>query len=289
MNFEIVTDSSANLTNELIDRYGLHILSLRFLVGDREYYSYVKGEENDLKKFYAMMRSKENVKTSHISPALCTELFEGLLREGKDVLFLGFSSALSGTYETAERAMNELREKYPERKMYCVDTLSASLGQGLLVTYAAKKREEGLSIDETYRWVMDNRLHLCHWFTVDDLFFLKRGGCVNAATAILGSMLGIKPVLHMDDEGRLIHVTKARGRRASLDMLVRKMEELAIEPEKQTIYISHGDCVEDAEYVAGLIRDKWGNRDILIHYVDPVIGAHSGPGTVALFFMGVHR
>ncbi len=289
MNFEIVTDSSANLTNELIDRYGLHILSLRFLVGDREYYSYVKGEENDLKKFYAMMRSKENVKTSHISPALCTELFEGLLREGKDVLFLGFSSALSGTYETAERAMNELREKYPERKMYCVDTLSASLGQGLLVTYAAKKREEGLSIDETYRWVMDNRLHLCHWFTVDDLFFLKRGGRVNAATAILGSMLGIKPVLHMDDEGRLIHVTKARGRRASLDMLVRKMEELAIEPEKQTIYISHGDCVEDAEYVAGLIRDKWGNRDILIHYVDPVIGAHSGPGTVALFFMGVHR
>ena len=235
------------------------------------------------------MRSKENVKTSHISPALCTELFEGLLREGKDVLFLGFSSALSGTYETAERAMNELREKYPERKMYCVDTLSASLGQGLLVTYAAKKREEGLSIDETYRWVMDNRLHLCHWFTVDDLFFLKRGGRVNAATAILGSMLGIKPVLHMDDEGRLIHVTKARGRRASLDMLVRKMEELAIEPEKQTIYISHGDCVEDAEYVAGLIRDKWGNRDILIHYVDPVIGAHSGPGTVALFFMGVHR
>ena len=289
MNFEIVTDSSANLTNELIDRYGLHILSLRFLVGDREYYSYVKGEENDLKKFYAMMRSKENVKTSHISPALCTELFEGLLREGKDVLFLGFSSALSGTYETAERAMNELREKYPERKMYCVDTLSASLGQGLLVTYTAKKREEGLSIDETYRWVMDNRLHLCHWFTVDDLFFLKRGGRVNAATAILGSMLGIKPVLHMDDEGRLIHVTKARGRRASLDMLVRKMEELAIEPEKQTIYISHGDCVEDAEYVAGLIRDKWGNRDILIHYVDPVIGAHSGPGTVALFFMGVHR
>lgn len=289
MNFEIVTDSSANLTNELIDRYGLHILSLRFLVGDREYYSYVKGEENDLKKFYAMMRSKENVKTSHISPALCTELFEGLLREGKDVLFLGFSSALSGTYETAERAMNELREKYPERKMYCVDTLSASLGQGLLVTYAAKNREEGLSIDETYRWVMDNRLHLCHWFTVDDLFFLKRGGRVNAATAILGSMLGIKPVLHMDDEGRLIHVTKARGRRASLDMLVRKMEELAIEPEKQTIYISHGDCVEDAEYVAGLIRDKWGNRDILIHYVDPVIGAHSGPGTVALFFMGVHR
>ena len=173
--------------------------------------------------------------------------------------------------------------------MYCVDTLSASLGQGLLVTYAAKKREEGLSIDETYRWVMDNRLHLCHWFTVDDLFFLKRGGRVNAATAILGSMLGIKPVLHMDDEGRLIHVTKARGRRASLDMLVRKMEELAIEPEKQTIYLSHGDCVEDAEYVAGLIRDKWGNRDILIHYVDPVIGAHSGPGTVALFFMGVHR
>ena len=289
MSFEIVTDSSANLTNELIDRYNLHILSLRFLVGGREYYSYIKGEDNDLKKFYAMMRNKENVKTSHINPALCTELFEGILQDGKDLLFLGFSSALSGTYETAERSMNELREKYPERKMYCVDTLSASLGQGLLVTYVAKKREEGLSIDETYQWAMDNRLHLCHWFTVDDLFFLKRGGRVNAATAILGSMLGIKPVLHMDDEGRLINVTKVRGRRASLDMLVKKMEELAIEPEKQTVYISHGDCIEDAEYVAGLIREKWGNKEILIHYVDPVIGAHSGPGTVALFFMGIHR
>lgn len=289
MSFAIVTDSSANLPNELIDRYGLHILSLRFLVSDREYYSYIKGEDNDLQKFYSMMRNKEDVKTSHINPALCTELFEGLIKEGQDVLFLGFSSALSGTFETAQRSMNELREQYPERKLFCIDTKSASLGQGLLVTLVVKLKEKGADIEECAKYAEELVPQLCHWFTVDDLFFLKRGGRVNAATAILGSMLGIKPVLHMDDEGRLINVTKVRGRKASLDMLVKKMEELAVDPEKQTIYISHGDCIEDAQYVADEIKAKWGVEDILIHYVDPVIGAHSGPGTVALFFIGQHR
>jgi len=289
MSFEIVTDSSANLPNDIIDKYNLHILSLVFRVNDVEYASYIKGEENDLAKFYDMMRNKDLVTTSCMSPASCLEIFEPILSSGKDVLYIGFSSALSGTYQTAHNVLEELKEKYPERKIYDIDTLGASLGEGLLVTYAAKQREEGKSIEEVHSWLMDNILHLCHWFTVDDLFFLKRGGRVSASAAVVGTVLGIKPVLHMDNSGRLIPVTKVRGRRKSLDALFEKMELLAINSENQIVYISHGDCINDAEYLANKIKERFGIKDILIHYVDPVIGAHSGPGTVALFFLGKER
>ncbi len=289
MSFEIVTDSSANLPNDIINKYNLHILSLVFRVNDVEYESYRKGEENDLSQFYTMMRNKDHVTTSCMSPNTCLETFEPLLSSGKDVLYIGFSSALSGTYQTAHNVLEELKEKYPERKIYDIDTLGASLGEGLLVTYAAKQREEGKSIEEVHSWLVDNILHLCHWFTVDDLFFLKRGGRVSASAAVVGTMLGIKPVLHMDNSGRLIPVTKVRGRRKSLDALFEKMELLAINPESQIVYISHGDCIEDAEYLANKIKERFGIKDILIHYVDPVIGAHSGPGTVALFFLGTER
>lgn len=289
MSFEIVTDSSANLPNDIINKYNIHILSLVFRVNDVEYESYRKGEENDLSQFYTMMRNKDLVTTSCMSPNTCLETFEPLLSNDKDVLYIGFSSALSGTYQTAHNVLEELKEKYPERKIYDIDTLGASLGEGLLVTYAAKQRDEGKSIEEVHSWLIDNILHLCHWFTVDDLFFLKRGGRVSASAAVVGTMLGIKPVLHMDNSGRLIPVTKVRGRRKSLDALLEKMELLAINPEKQIIYISHGDCIEDAEYLANKIKERFGIKDILIHYVDPVIGAHSGPGTVALFFLGTER
>lgn len=289
MSFEIVTDSCSNLTNEIIEKYNLHIVSLMFRVGDKEYYSYIKGDDNDLQKFYTMMRNKENITTSCISVDDCTNTCEEILKEGKDLIFIGFSSALSATVQAADNAVNILKEKYPERKIYCVDTLAASLGEGLLVTYAAMMRDEGKSIDEVYQWLTDNRLKLCHWFTVDDLFFLKRGGRVNAAAAIFGSLLGIKPVMHVDDEGRLIPVSKVRGRQKSLDALVDNMRKTAIEPEKQIIYISHGDCIDDANYVANKIKEEFHVKDVVINYVDPVIGAHSGPGTVALFFVGTKR
>lgn len=289
MSFEIVTDSSCNLPNEVIDRYGLHIVSLVFMVEGRPYQSYVKGEENDLKRFYTMMRNKEHITTSCANEQACLEVMEPLVRGGHDVLFIGFSSALSGTYQEGARACEKLRERYPDRKVLCVDSLCASLGEGLLVTYACQHREKGESIEEVHRWLEQNKLHLCHWFTVDDLFFLKRGGRVSAATAVLGTMLGIKPVMHVDDQGRLINVAKARGRKASLDALVDRMEQSSIHPEEQVIYISHGDCMEDAQYVADQCRSRLHVRDVLIHYVDPVIGAHSGPGTVALFFYGEKR
>ena len=289
MGFTIVTDSSANLNNEIIDQYDIQILSLMYRVGDKEYNSYIKGEKNDLAPLYTIMRNKESVTTSSVSPGVCTSIFDMLLKQGQDVLYLGFSSALSATYQTASITLQQLAEEYPERKVYCVDTLAASLGQGLLVTYAAKQKESGKSIEEVYDWVMENRLHLCHWFTVDDLFFLQRGGRVSKSTAIFGTILDIKPVMHMDNEGRLIPVSKVRGRKKSLNALVDQMEKTAIHPESQMVYISHGDCLEDANYVKEQVRTRFGVEKFLIQYVEPVIGAHSGPGTVALFFLGSER
>ena len=289
MNFEIVTDSSANLPDELIEKYDIHILSLLYHIGDTEYVSYVKGKKTDLTEFYTRMRNKEVITTSCMSSGSCRTVFEKILKEGKDLLYIGFSSALSATYQTGCQALEELKKDYPNRKILSVDTLGASLGEGLLVSYAAKFREEGNSIDFVYEWLMENRLHLCHWFTVDDLFFLMRGGRVSTSSAIVGTVLSIKPVMHMDDGGHLVPVSKVRGRKNSLRALLEKMEETAICPENQIIYISHGDCLDDANYLADKIREKFGIKDILIRLVEPVIGAHCGPGTVALFFIGTER
>ena len=170
-----------------------------------------------------------------------------------------------------------------------MDTLCASLGQGLLVYLAAQKRREGASLEEVCAFAEQTKHNLCHWFTVDDLFFLKRGGRIGAATAVVGSMLQIKPVLHVDEAGHLVNVSKARGRRGSLDALCQRMQETAIDPASQTIFISHGDCAEDAEYLASRIRETMGVKEVFISYVGPVIGAHSGPGTMALFFLGKER
>ncbi len=289
MSFEIITDSSSNLTDELIEKYRLHILSLVFRVDGKEYYSYEKGVKTDLKPFYTMMREKKEITTSLIDINVCTPIFENLLKQGQDILYIGFSSALSGTYQAAALVLEDLKEAYPDRKILAVDTLGASLGEGLLVHYASTLREEGKSIDEVYNWLLDNRLHLCHWFTVDDLFFLKRGGRISGGAAVLGTILGVKPIMHMDDEGRLVLVGKVRGRKTSLDTLVDRMEEYATEPESQTVFITHGDCIDDAEYVAQQVKERLHVKETLINFVDPVIGAHSGPGTLALFFVGTKR
>lgn len=289
MSFAIVTDSSCNLPNAVIDKYDLHIASLDFLVDGKPYSSYVKGEENDLQRFYTMMRNREHIKTSAANAQKWTEVIEPVLQVGQDVLVMAFSSALSVTAQEAFNACNSLREKYPERQILAVDTLCAALGEGLLVTYACQMREQGSNLADTYQWVEDNKRKLCHWFTVDDLFFLKRGGRVSAATAVLGTMLGIKPVMHVDDDGRLINVAKARGRKSSLDALVDQMEKTAIEPEKQLVYVTHGDCLEDAEYLAQQCRERLHVKDVMINILDPVIGSHAGPGTASIFFMGEHR
>lgn len=290
MNFEIVTDSSCNLTEEMIDDLGVHILPLVFMSEGQEYRSYLKGEKTDLKQFYTMMREGKVFTTSLPNMADTEALFRSLLEAGKDVLYLGFSSALSGTHEAVRMLCMQLASEYPERTVRAVGTLAASGGQGLLVYHACMKAREGATLEETARWVEENRLHLAHWFTVDDLMFLLRGGRVSKVSAYMGTMLNIKPVMHVDDEGRLIPMEKVRGRKKALQALVKHMEDSAWKPvADQPVFITHGDCIEDVEYVSDLIREKFGDVKITVNYVDPVIGAHSGPGTLALFFLADQR
>ncbi len=287
--YVIVTDSSADLSAQMAEEAGVQVLPLRFTVEGQTYYNWPDNREMDPKVFYRMLREGEVATTAAVNISQYLDMLEPILQSGTDVLVLSFSSGLSATYDSSRLAAEELREKYPQRKIFAVDTLCASLGQGLLVWHAAQLKDQGKSIEEVRDWVEENKLHLCHQFTVDDLHFLKRGGRISATTAVVGTMLKIKPVLHVDDGGKLVNIGKARGRRASLKALVDRMEETAIDPAGQTVFISHGDCMEDAEYVAGLVKERMGVQDVRINYVGPVIGAHSGPGTLALFHLGSRR
>ena len=289
MAYEIVTDSSCNLTEQTIDELGLTILPLTFMVDGQEHRSYLKGQVTDLKQFYTMMRAGKVIKTSLPNLAESEAVLRGILDRGKDVLYLGFSSGLSGTYEATDLLCKQLASEYPERTLVTVDTLAASGGQGLLVYHAAKRAQAGAPLEEVARWVEDHKLKLAHWFTVDDLMFLFRGGRVSRTSAWAGTMLNIKPVMHVDDAGKLIPLEKVRGRKKSLKALVKHMEQSVERPVEEPIFITHGDCLEDAEYLAGLVRSELGVKDIRINYVDPVIGAHSGPGTMALFFLADKR
>ena len=287
--FVILTDSSADLDAEMVRSLDVQVLPLSFTIGGRTYRNFPDNREMDPHVFYERLRQGEVATTAAVNVAEYVDTLEPLLRAGRDVLILAFSSGLSATYNSSLIAVEELREKYPQRKLYTVDTLCASLGQGLLVYLAAQQRDQGKPIEEVRDWAEIHKYNLCHQFTVDDLHFLKRGGRISATTAVVGSMLQIKPVLHVDDEGHLINIAKARGRRASLKALVDKMEQTAIDPGEQTVFISHGDCLEDARLVEQMVKERFGVKEVCINYVGPVIGAHSGPGTLALFYVGRER
>lgn len=292
MNFEIVTDSSSNLVESMIEDFGLHILPLTFMVdGDNAVYqSYLKGEHTDLSQFYRMMREGKVFKTSLPNLADTEALMRTLLDRRRDILYIGFSSGLSGTYEATALLMKQLAEEYPDRKLYAVDTLAASGGEGLLVWHAVQRARAGASIDDVRSWIEENKLRLAHWFTVDDLMFLFRGGRVSKTSAWAGTMLNIKPVMHVDDAGHLVPLEKVRGRKKSLNALVDHMEKSAVRPiEDQMVFITHGDCVDEARYVAEQVKRRFGVKEVVINHVDPVIGAHSGPGTMALFFLADRR
>lgn len=290
MNFEIVTDSSSNLLDETIGRFGLRILPLTFMIDGQQRQSFVKGEKSDLKQFYTMMREGKVITTSLPNMSDSEILLRSLLEAGRDILYLGFSSGLSGTYQAIALLLDNLAAEFPERRVLHVDTLAASGGEGLLVYKAAQMAQAGASIEETRQWVEDNKLKLAHWFTVDDLMFLFRGGRVTRTSAWAGTMLNIKPVMHVDNDGHLIPLEKVMGRKKSILGMLKHMEKTADTPiSEQTVFITHGDCLEDAEFLRDKIAEKFGVTDIHINYVDPVIGAHSGPGTLALFFMASHR
>ena len=285
--FVLMTDSCCDLSQQMVEDLGLVVLPLSVLQEGKEYRDYPDHRELDPKVFYQKLRAGAMGSTSAANVESFREAMEPILQAGKDILSINFSSALSTTCQSAAMAARELGEQYPEGKMIVIDSLCASLGQGMLVYLAAQEKAKGKSIDEVADFVRESIPHLCHWFTVDDLNHLKRGGRVSAAAALFGTMLQMKPVLHVDDEGRLIPVSKVRGRKASIKALLDKMEELALDTE--TVFISHGDCLEEVEEMAQAIRERFGTKNIVINYVGPVIGNHSGPGTVALFFLGKHR
>ena len=286
MPYQIITDSCCDFPKALLEKLNISVvpLSLTF-----------RGEvwpdttDEGLKTIFAGLRNGETASTSAANPENWASVIEPVLQKGEDALILTFSSGLSTTYQSAVIAASDLQEAYPQRKILVVDTLCASLGQGLLVWYACQKKEEGLSLEELAAWCEENKMKLCHWFTVDDLMYLKRGGRISATTALLGTMLNIKPVLHMDDEGHLINISKVRSRKASIEALAAKVGSLGIPGANDTIFICHGDCIEDAEYLKSRLEALYGTKNVVIGYVGAVIGSHSGPGTLAIFFMGEHR
>ena len=286
-NYIIVTDSGTDFTEELKKELGVVQLELSIIIEGEEP---KPNNEVDKKQLYEMLRAKKKATTSAVNIEDFKNVMRSYLEEGTDILYLGFSSGLSGTYNAGRLACEELSEEFPERKLYAVDTLCASLGQGLLVYHAAKMRLDGKSIDDVRDFAENNKLRVCHWFTVDDLFFLKRGGRVSAATAVVGTMLGIKPIMHVDNEGKLIKIGTARGRKASIDTLFEKAKASMIKAnEKMVAFISHGDCEDDANYLAEKMKNELGFKEVLIGYVGSVIGSHSGPGTLALFHLGAER
>ena len=285
--YTIITDSGCDLSKEKLAASGVKELCLtfRFNDSDTEY----KSGDMPIAAFYQQMRDGRVAKTSAVNYEEFREAFEEELKAGRDVLYIGFSSGLSSTSESAQVAAKELAEEYPDRKVIAIDTLCASAGEGMLVYLAAKMQAEGATVDETAAFVRERYMKMCHWFTVDDLVYLKRGGRVSAAVALAGAVLGIKPVMHVDDEGHLINMSKARGRKAAIKALAQKYVELLEDQEQKMYFISHSDCMEDALLLEELISQHNGQKADLITDVGPVIGAHSGPGTLALFFFGKER
>lgn len=285
--YVILTDSSCDLPAAMADELELTVVPLSVLTGGKSYVNYLDGREVTFSQYYSILRSGRSAATTAPNMEQFVNAMEPILQAGRDILYLGFSSSLSSTYHTGVMAAQELATRYPARKILTADTLSASMGQGLLLYLAVQEKRKGRSIEELKDWVEKIRLHLCHWFTVDDLQYLRKGGRVSAVSAALGTALNIKPVLHVDNEGRLIFIKKVHGRKQSLKYLADMMVKTGIQLKDQTIFISHGDCIEDVDYLVSCLRDRV--RDVKINFVGPVIGAHAGPGVVALFFVGTVR
>lgn len=280
----IITDSSCDVAIELTNKWNVYVVQLDVMLDN--------GEPRlncdvDNKEFYDAMRKGSTAKTSAINTESFRRIFDRELAAGRDVLYIGFSSGLSTTYNSARVAAEELQADYPERKIRTIDSLCASLGQGMLLKLAVDKRDSGASFEELGDYVENTKMSIAHWFTVDDLQYLRRGGRVAASVALIGGVLGIKPVMHMDNAGKLTKVSQVRGRKASLTAIVERFKETAVAP--SPVFISHGDCEDDAKLLASMLKSECGIKDIYINYVGPVIGAHSGPGTLALFFLGKER
>lgn len=284
--FVITVNSTVDLPREWVEKRNVPVIPLKYTI-DGQTYTDMHGLS--AKEFFAKLREGKMSVTSQVNPDEAQEMLEPFLKEGKDVLHLAFSSGLSGTCNSMMIAEKELSEKYPDSKIIVIDTLCACLGEGLLLYKTLQLKEQGKNIDEIAQWVEENKLHICHNVTVDDLNHLHRGGRISKTTAVLGTLVQIKPIIHMDNEGKLQVIGKERGRKKSLNKIV----DMAVEQSKgwdnDMVMITHGDCLEDAEYVAQQVREKMGVEQILINNIGTVIGSHTGPGVVAVFFMGDKR
>lgn len=289
MSYVISTDTTCDFPEEYYQQHDLNVLALSYILDGETYFR--GGKELSSEDFYAKMRSGSMPTTSQVNPESARASFEPILKEGKDILHIAFSSGLSGSANSARIAAEELMEEYPDRKIIVVDSLCASLGEGLLVHKAIEKKEAGMGMEELAAWCEANKLHIIHSFTVDDLFHLYRGGRVSRAAAVVGTMISLKPVMHVNNEGKLIPLFNVRKRKRSLQALVDAMEQKqgSFAGKNDIVFISHGDCLEEAEYVKKLVQERFGITNFIINPVGPVIGAHSGPGTMALFFMGDER
>ena len=287
MSYKIITDSSCDFTDAMCAELGIAYTPLTVTYNGESHSNF--SEKAAIKAFYDELRNGVTATTSAANPESWASVMEPALAEGHDVLVIAFTSGLSATYQSAVIAAEDLREKYPDRKINVVDSLCAALGQGLLIWYACKKRDEGMDIDELTAWVEENKLHICHWVTVDDLSHLKRGGRISATTALVGTMLNIKPIIHVNDEGKLINVGKIRGRKGAIEHIASKVGELGEGCDNETCFVVHGDCEADANVLANILKEKYGVKNVHIGYLGPVIGAHTGPGVLAVFFMGNHR
>ncbi len=289
MGYKIVTDSCANLTYSQIKEYDVEVISLKYFVDDKDYYSYIKGQEIDFSEAYKILRAKGNITTSLVNRDDCDKTILPILESGEDVLVLAFSSGLSGTYQNIVNAAEDYREMFPDRKVVVVDTLAASMGEGLVVHYAVKLKNEGKTIEEVASWVEENKLSFCHIFTLDDLFFLKRGGRLSGTSAVLGSLMNIKPLMHVANDGKLYVTGKARGRKAAINHLIESVGEKGTDIENQDIFIVHGDCEEEAKIIGEEVKKRYNVNNVVYNCLDPVIVSHSGPGTLAIFFIGNER
>lgn len=287
-NYVITTDTTADLPESYIKEHQLGIMSLSYTI-DGE--TYTREHPLDVKQFYDKMRNGSMPTTSQVNPEAAKEVFLPYIKEGLDILHIAFSSSLSGTCNSVRIAAQDLMEEYPDRRIVVIDSLCASLGEGLFVHKAVTMKENGMDLDSVAKWLEENKLHIVHNFTVDDLNHLYRGGRVSKTTAFLGTVINIKPILHMDDEGHLIALSKVRGRKKALQTLVDSMEKQmgSYRNQNDIIFISHGDALADAEYIADLVKQRFGIDSLLINYISSTIGAHSGPGTIALFYMGEYR
>lgn len=287
--YVILTDSTTDFSGAMIKSLDINVIPLRFNMGGISYFDDVDKKDLKIREFYNKLRQGELSRTSQINPEDFINVFRSYLEAQKDILYIAFSSGLSNTYSSACIAANELKSNFPDRKIIIIDSLCASLGEGLLVYLAVKEKQKGTDIESLSKWIEGKKKSICHLFTVDDLNYLKRGGRISTASAFLGSLLHIKPLLHVDDNGKLVLIGKERGRKKAISTILDKMEKCGTSLESQEIFISHGDCENDANYAAHLIKERFKVKNIFISTIGHVIGSHSGPGTLAIFFVGSER